>query len=103
MLRNVWGRWARTGLPSKKDLKDNFYLNGAWAPSSLVVNCYSGVTACEESPINQVEVGLGIIAGVQSRVVPINYGYPKLTGIVSSYTGIGWKYPVSKSFLPRLS
>ena len=40
---------------------------------------------------------------VVTRVVPINYGYPKLTGIVSSYTGIGWKYPVSKSFLPRLS
>ena len=59
MLRNVWGRWARTGLPSKKDLKDNFYLNRAWAPSSLVVNCYSGVAACEESPISQVEVGLG--------------------------------------------
>ena len=34
-------------------------MNGAWAPSSLVVNCYSGVAACEESPISQVEVGLG--------------------------------------------
>ena len=24
-----------------------------------MVNCYSGVAACEESPISQVEVGLG--------------------------------------------
>merc|ERR1711994_622696 len=31
----------------------------ALAPSSLVVNCYSGIAACEESPISQVEVGLG--------------------------------------------
>ena len=47
------------GFRAKKDRKDKFYLNGAWAPSSLVVNCYSGVAACEESPISQVEVGLG--------------------------------------------
>ena len=31
----------------------------------------------------------------------INYGYPKLTGILPSKTCIGWKYPVSKTFLPK--
>merc|ERR1711994_68056 len=31
----------------------------ALAPSSLVVNCYSGVAAGEDIPISQVEVGLG--------------------------------------------
>ena len=36
-----------------------------------------------------------------SRVVPINYRYPKLTGILLSYTCIGWKYSVSKSLLRK--
>ena len=47
------------GFRAKKDRKDKLYLNGARAPSSLVVNCYSGVATGEESPISQVEVGLG--------------------------------------------
>ena len=44
-----------------------------------------------------------IIRGVcvQIRVADVISYLPKLTGTLSSDTGIGWKNPVSKTFLPK--
>ena len=38
---------------------------------------------------------------VSCKVGTLIADLPKLTGILPSYTCIGWKYPVSKSFLPE--
>ena len=38
---------------------------------------------------------------VRGRVADVISYLPKLTGTMSSDTGIGWKNPVSKTFLPK--
>ena len=39
--------------------------------------------------------------GLDTRVADVISYLPKLTGTMSSDTGIGWKNPVSKTFLPK--